>query len=192
MDGIAKDVPVQIDDHFIPTDFLVLDMREDEYDPPIILRRPFLNTSKTIIYIGTGEVHLHFPAGKVCRRFNDNYMIDEDPKKNRIRRRRHNRHQKNQTSKDGWANYEGEVSRYEDRYPKNEISFEEEVVPSTESAPVTMENKEEKTVRQAPSSKSGSPTKQVWKVNIKSVSNSTQEEIQPETPFEPSEVPWEV
>jgi hypothetical protein len=52
-DGIAKDVPVQIDDHFIPTDFLVLDMGEDEYDPPIILRRPFLNTSKTIIYIGT-------------------------------------------------------------------------------------------------------------------------------------------
>jgi hypothetical protein len=101
MDGIAKDVPVQIDDHFIPTDFLVLDMGEDEYDPPIILRRSFLNTSKTIIYIGTGEVHLHFPAGKVCCHFNDNYMIDEDPKKNRTRRKRHDRHQKNQTSKDG-------------------------------------------------------------------------------------------
>jgi hypothetical protein len=26
MDGIAKDVPVQIDDHFISIDFLVLDM----------------------------------------------------------------------------------------------------------------------------------------------------------------------
>jgi hypothetical protein len=95
MDGIAKDVPIQIDDHFIPTDFLVLDMGEDEYDPPIILGRPFLNTTKAIIYIGTGEVHFHFPAGKVRRHFNDNYMIDEDPKKNRIRRRRRNRHQKN-------------------------------------------------------------------------------------------------
>jgi hypothetical protein len=90
MDRIAKDIPVQIDDHFISTDFLVLDMGEDEYDLPIILRRPFLNTTKAIIYIRTREVHFHFSAGKVHRHFNDNYMIDEDPKKNRTRRRRHN------------------------------------------------------------------------------------------------------
>jgi hypothetical protein len=45
MDGIAKNVPVQIDDHFISTDFLVIDMGEDEYDPPIILGRPFLSTT---------------------------------------------------------------------------------------------------------------------------------------------------
>jgi hypothetical protein len=88
VDGITKDVLIQIDDHFIPTDFLVLDMGDDEYDPPIILRRPFLNTTKVIIYIGIGEVHFHFFAGKVHRHFNDNYMIDEDPKKNRIRRHR--------------------------------------------------------------------------------------------------------
>jgi len=37
-------------------------MGEDEYDPPIILGRPFLNTIKAIIYIGTGEVHMHFPS----------------------------------------------------------------------------------------------------------------------------------
>ena len=30
-------------------------MGEDEYDPPTILGRPFLNTIKAIIYIGTGE-----------------------------------------------------------------------------------------------------------------------------------------
>jgi hypothetical protein len=118
MDGIAKDVPVQIDDHFIPTDFLVLDMGEDEYDPPIILGRPFLNTTKAIIYIGSGEVHFHFPSEKVCHYFNDNYIVNKDPKKYRTRRRHRNQHQKNQTSKDGWADYKGEVSRYEDRYPK--------------------------------------------------------------------------
>jgi hypothetical protein len=39
VDGIAKNVLVQIDDHFIPTDFLVIDIGEDEYDPPIILGR---------------------------------------------------------------------------------------------------------------------------------------------------------
>jgi len=42
----------------------VIDMGEDEYDPPIILRRPFLSTVKAIIYIGTGEVHMHFPSKK--------------------------------------------------------------------------------------------------------------------------------
>jgi len=36
-------------------------MGEDEYDPPIILGRPFLITVKAIIYIGTGEVHMTSP-----------------------------------------------------------------------------------------------------------------------------------
>jgi hypothetical protein len=29
----------------------------DEQDPPIMLGRPFLNTTKAIIYIRTGEIH---------------------------------------------------------------------------------------------------------------------------------------
>jgi hypothetical protein len=91
VDGLAKDVPIQIDDHFIPTDFLVIDMGEDDYDPPIILGRPFLNTTRAIIYIGIGEVHFHFPLEKLRRYFSDNYMVNEDPKKNRTRRRRHTR-----------------------------------------------------------------------------------------------------
>jgi hypothetical protein len=114
VDGIAKNVPVQIDDHFILTDFLVIDMGEDEYDPPIILGRPFLSTIKTIIYLATGEVHFQFPLEKVRRYFNNNYIVDEQPKKNRTRRRCLNRTQKNQIPKDGWTDYQGEVSRYED------------------------------------------------------------------------------
>jgi hypothetical protein len=54
---IAKDVMVQIHDHYVPTDFMVLDMGEEEYDPPIVLRRPFLNTTQAIIYMRSGEVH---------------------------------------------------------------------------------------------------------------------------------------
>jgi len=42
----------------------VIDIGEDEYDPPIILGRPFLSTVKAIIYIGTREVHIHFPSEK--------------------------------------------------------------------------------------------------------------------------------
>jgi hypothetical protein len=134
-------------------------MGEDDYDPPIILGRLFLNTTKAIIYIGIGEVHFHFPLEKVRRYFNDNYMVNEDPKKNRTRRRRHTRNQKNQFTKDGWVDYEGEVSMYEDRYPKEKIYLEEEVVPPTESEPVTVENKEEKIVQPTPPLKSISPTK---------------------------------
>jgi len=52
-------------------------MGEDEYDPPIILGRPFLSTVKAIIYIGTGEVHIHFPSEKVRRYFtNPNYIVE--------------------------------------------------------------------------------------------------------------------
>jgi len=53
-------------------------MGEDEYDPPIILGRPFLSTVKAIIYIGTAEVHTHFPLEKVRRYFTEpNYIFEE-------------------------------------------------------------------------------------------------------------------
>jgi uridine kinase len=112
-------------------------MGKDEYDPPIILGIPFLSTTKAIIYITTGEVHFQFPSEKIRRYFNNNYIVDEEPKKNIIRRRHRNRTQKNQIPKDGWADYQGEVSRYEDRYLEEKIYLEEEVVPSKESEPVT-------------------------------------------------------
>jgi hypothetical protein len=56
-EGIARDVMVKIQDHCAPADFMVLDMGEEEDDTPIILRRPFLNTTNTIIYVGSGQVH---------------------------------------------------------------------------------------------------------------------------------------
>jgi hypothetical protein len=68
--GIAKDVMVQIHDHYIPTDFMVLDIGEEEYDPPIVLGRPFLNTIRAIIYMRSGEVHFQFPSEKVRCYFN--------------------------------------------------------------------------------------------------------------------------
>jgi hypothetical protein len=53
-EGIAKDVMVKIHDHFAPADFMALDMGEEEDDTPIILGRPFLNTTNAIIYVGFG------------------------------------------------------------------------------------------------------------------------------------------
>jgi hypothetical protein len=48
---------VKIRDYYIPADFMVLDMGEEENDTPIILGRPFLNTTSAIIYIRSGEIH---------------------------------------------------------------------------------------------------------------------------------------
>jgi len=127
--GIVADVPVKIDDHFVYTDFQVINMGEDEYDPPVILGRPFLSTVKAIIYIGTGEVHMHFPLEKVRRYFTHPNYIVEDSKQVRTRRKRRNRNHRREIIKDGWADYEGEVVRSEDiQFKLNYL--EETVAPS--------------------------------------------------------------
>jgi len=55
-------------------------MGEDEYDPPTILGRLFLNSIKAIIYIGTREVHMYFPSEKIRSYFTDHNYIVEDSK----------------------------------------------------------------------------------------------------------------
>jgi hypothetical protein len=56
---------VKIQDYYVPTDFMILDMGEEEEDVPIILERPFLNTTNAIIYIGLGQIHIQFLRQKV-------------------------------------------------------------------------------------------------------------------------------
>jgi len=104
-------------------------MAEDEYNPPIILGRPFLSTVKAIIYIGTREVHMDFTSEKVCRCFTDPNYIVEDSKQVRTRRRRRNRNQRRQIIKDGWTDYEGEVVMSEDIHLEQNCP-EETVAPS--------------------------------------------------------------
>jgi hypothetical protein len=53
--GIAKDVPVKVGHHFIPVDFVVLEMGERE-KPPLMLGRPFLKTVGATIDVGKGEI----------------------------------------------------------------------------------------------------------------------------------------
>jgi hypothetical protein len=81
--GIARDVPIKIKDHHVLIDILVIHMG-DEQDPPIVLGRPFLNTTRAIIYIRTGEIHFQFRTGKVCYYFNP-YTNHEQPNKNKRR-----------------------------------------------------------------------------------------------------------
>jgi hypothetical protein len=54
LEGITKDVLVQIQDHYVPADFMVMDMGAEDEETPIILGRPFLNTTNVIIIIGSG------------------------------------------------------------------------------------------------------------------------------------------
>jgi hypothetical protein len=53
--GIAEDVPVKVGHHFIPIDFVVLEMGEKE-KPPLILGRPFLKNVGATIDVGKGEI----------------------------------------------------------------------------------------------------------------------------------------
>jgi hypothetical protein len=53
--GIAEDVPVKVGHHFIPVDFMVLEMGERK-KPPLILGRPFLKTVGATIDVGKGEI----------------------------------------------------------------------------------------------------------------------------------------
>ena len=48
--GVIEDVLIKIDKFIFLTDFIVLDMEEDK-EIPIILGRPFLATSRAMIYV---------------------------------------------------------------------------------------------------------------------------------------------
>ena len=78
------------------------------------------------VYTGTREVHMQFHSDKVRRYFSDpNYIVDDSKQ---VRRRR-NRNQRSQIINDGWADYEGEVVRWEDIQFKHNYP-EETVAPS--------------------------------------------------------------
>jgi hypothetical protein len=53
--GIAEDVPVKVGHHFIPADFVVLEMGERE-KLPLILGRSFLKTVGATIDVSKGEI----------------------------------------------------------------------------------------------------------------------------------------
>jgi hypothetical protein len=129
------------------TDFMVLDMGAKDEETPIILRRPFLNTTNAIVFIGSVQVYFLFLDGKVRCHFNS-YTTHEQSKKLHNRRKRRSHCQVNQSLKDGWADYPGEVVRYEDRWNKWD----------TEDKKI-----EEPTKKEATPPKSGTQTTQVWK-----------------------------
>ena len=81
--GIAEYVPVKIGEHFVPVDFVILDMGEGS-KTPLILGRPFLKTARANIDVGKGEIKFDIngttsefkfrPRLEVCNMINVKYV----------------------------------------------------------------------------------------------------------------------
>jgi hypothetical protein len=99
--GITEDVPVKVGHHFIPVDFVVLEMGERE-KPPLILGRPFLKTMGATIDVGKGEINFDIngekssfkfrPRLEVCNMIEVKYVsphrrvVKEEPKKKEVKK----------------------------------------------------------------------------------------------------------
>ncbi|XP_015947543.1 uncharacterized protein LOC107472540 [Arachis duranensis] len=55
--GVVENVLVKVDKFFLPVDFVILDIEEDD-NTPIILGRPFLATARALIDVEKGELML--------------------------------------------------------------------------------------------------------------------------------------
>ncbi|XP_070049294.1 uncharacterized protein [Nicotiana tomentosiformis] len=62
--GIIDDVLVRVDKFILPSDFVILDCEVD-YEVPIIMGRPFLDTRKALGYVEAGEITFRVGDKKV-------------------------------------------------------------------------------------------------------------------------------
>jgi predicted aspartyl protease len=72
--GIAMDVPMKVRHHFIPVDFVVLDMGERQ-KPPLILGRPFLKTVGATIDVGKGEIKFDINGERSSFKFRPRFEV---------------------------------------------------------------------------------------------------------------------
>ena len=63
LEGVATDLLVKVRSAYVPTDFMILDMGNNK-DTPLILGRPFLNTTNACIYVASGQIQFHFVGRK--------------------------------------------------------------------------------------------------------------------------------
>ena len=96
---------VKIQDYYVLTDFIVLDM-EEEVDPPIILGRPFLNTTRAMIYMRLREIHFQFSVKKGRCYFNS-YTMNSSRRAREgvdqlVDKRTEQPRMKGQTIQEGW------------------------------------------------------------------------------------------
>ncbi|XP_073153419.1 uncharacterized protein [Henckelia pumila] len=58
--GVLEDVFVQVGNLVFSADFYVLDMKNNDFNSPVLLGRPFLKTSKSIIDVNNGTLTMEF------------------------------------------------------------------------------------------------------------------------------------
>jgi hypothetical protein len=75
--GIAEDVPVKVEHHFIPVNFVLIEMGERE-KPPLILGRPFLKTVGGTIDVGKGEINFDINGEKSSFKFRPRLCKESD------------------------------------------------------------------------------------------------------------------
>jgi hypothetical protein len=72
--GITVDVPVKVGHHFIPVDFVVLEMGERE-KPPLILGRSFVKTVRATIDVGKGEIKFNINGERSSFKFRPHFEV---------------------------------------------------------------------------------------------------------------------
>jgi hypothetical protein len=91
--GIAEDVPVKVGHHFIPVDFVVLEMGERE-KPPLIFGRPFLKTVGATIDVGKREIMFDINGKRSYFKFRPRLEacnmigVKEEPKKEGLKKKK--------------------------------------------------------------------------------------------------------
>jgi hypothetical protein len=85
---VAKDILVRIRNIYIPTDFIVLDMGQRE-EVPLLLGRPFLNTTNVVLHVGTGHACFHIQGQTIRCPFNgfdiNKHVKTSSPRNNHTR-----------------------------------------------------------------------------------------------------------
>ena len=63
LEEVATNLLVKVRSAYVPTDFMILDMRNDK-DTPLILGCPSFNTANACIYVASGQIQFHFAGRK--------------------------------------------------------------------------------------------------------------------------------
>ncbi|XP_073133223.1 uncharacterized protein [Henckelia pumila] len=71
--GVIEDILVKVEILVFPTDFYVIDMKNSDLNSPILLGRPFLKTSRSIIDVNDGALTMKFD-GEIVK-FNIHYTM---------------------------------------------------------------------------------------------------------------------
>ncbi|XP_057760424.1 uncharacterized protein LOC130980800 [Arachis stenosperma] len=102
--GVVENVLVKVENYFLPTDFVVLEM-EESHIHPIILGRPFLATARALIDMEQGELILRIHDEQLT--FNVFKTSQETDQENKEFRENHDRTPMEETNKEARTGHLG-------------------------------------------------------------------------------------